>query len=143
VDLIPGVCGVVKGSIHPAYFGVEAGLSATGDIFDAVARRAGLSLAALAKGLDAYRAIREGIGQRNWQRQQQHHRRYYHRHGMQLPQPAVVGQRREARTQEFLQQADDARGGGDQLGKESGRKPPVQLVSLAATGAAPTPVAGR
>ena len=32
----------------------------------------------------------------------------------------------EARMQEFLQQTDDARGGGDQLGKESGRKPPVQ-----------------
>src|ERR1700689_1055478 len=34
VDLIPGVCGVVKGSIHPRYYGIEAGLSATGDIFD-------------------------------------------------------------------------------------------------------------
>src|SRR5262249_32265968 len=32
--LIPGVCGVVPGSIHPAMTGVEAGLSATGDIFD-------------------------------------------------------------------------------------------------------------
>ena len=37
-DLIPGVCGVVKGSIHPRYFGIEAGLSATGDIFDAIAQ---------------------------------------------------------------------------------------------------------
>jgi L-ribulokinase len=66
VDLIPGVCGVVKGSIHPAYFGVEAGLSATGDIFDAVARRAGLSLAALAKGLEAYRAGQTGLLRLTW-----------------------------------------------------------------------------
>ena len=41
VDLIPGVCGVVKGSIHPQYFGIEAGLSATGDIFDAIASARG------------------------------------------------------------------------------------------------------
>ena len=66
VDLSPGVCGVVKGSIHPAYFGVEAGLSATGDIFDAVARRAGSSLAALAKGLDGYRAGQTGLLRLTW-----------------------------------------------------------------------------
>jgi len=35
--LIPGVCGVVPGSVHPGYTGVEAGLSATGDIFEAIA----------------------------------------------------------------------------------------------------------
>ena len=29
--LIPGVCGVVQGSIHPARTGIEAGLSATGE----------------------------------------------------------------------------------------------------------------
>ncbi len=39
--LIPGVCGVVQGSIHPRMAGIEAGLSATGDIFEAIARRAG------------------------------------------------------------------------------------------------------
>jgi L-ribulokinase len=66
VDLVPGVCGVVKGSIHPAYFGVEAGLSATGDIFDAVARRAGSSLAALAKGLERYRAGETGLLRLTW-----------------------------------------------------------------------------
>ncbi len=49
VDLIPGVCGVVKGSIHPDYFGIEAGLSATGDIFDAIARRAETTVAALSR----------------------------------------------------------------------------------------------
>lgn len=31
---IPGVCGVVNGSILPGYFGIEAGQSAVGDIFN-------------------------------------------------------------------------------------------------------------
>ena len=39
--LVPGVCGVVPGSVHPRYTGIEAGLSAVGDIFAAIARRAG------------------------------------------------------------------------------------------------------
>jgi len=30
---IPGVCGIVKGSIIPGYYGIEAGQSAVGDIF--------------------------------------------------------------------------------------------------------------
>src|SRR5271165_6872640 len=38
--LIPGVSGVVQGSIHPDKVGIEAGLSAVGDLFDAIARRA-------------------------------------------------------------------------------------------------------
>ena len=38
--LIPGVCGVVRGSIHPDYTGVEAGLSATGQLFNGIAERA-------------------------------------------------------------------------------------------------------
>jgi L-ribulokinase len=43
---------VVPGSIHPSMTGVEAGLSATGDIFDAIARRAGPPWPALSEGLD-------------------------------------------------------------------------------------------
>ncbi len=66
VDLIPGVCGVVKGSIHPDYFGIEAGLSATGDIFDAVARRAGQAVAQLSKGLESYRAGQTGLLRLTW-----------------------------------------------------------------------------
>jgi len=66
VDLIPGVCGVVKGSIHPDYFGIEAGLSATGDIFDAVARRAGQTVAQLSKGLESYRAGQTGLLRLTW-----------------------------------------------------------------------------
>ncbi len=47
--LIPGVCGVVPGSVHPAYTGIEAGLSATGDIFEAIARRANVKVAELSQ----------------------------------------------------------------------------------------------
>jgi L-ribulokinase len=50
-SLIPGVCGVVEGSIHPGFTGIEAGLSATGDIFEAIARRAGTTVAELSNGL--------------------------------------------------------------------------------------------
>jgi L-ribulokinase len=66
VDLVPGVCGVVKGSIHPQYYGIEAGLSATGDIFDAIARRAGSSVAALSTGLDQFRAGQTGLLRLTW-----------------------------------------------------------------------------
>jgi L-ribulokinase len=65
-ELIPGVCGVVPGSVHPAYTGIEAGLSATGDIFDAVARRAGTTVAALSEGLDSYKAGQTGLLRLSW-----------------------------------------------------------------------------
>ncbi len=65
-ELIPGVCGVVKGSIHPQYAGIEAGLSATGDIFDAIARRSGSSVAALSADLNAYRAGQTGLLRLTW-----------------------------------------------------------------------------
>jgi L-ribulokinase len=64
--LIPGVCGVVPGSVHPGKTGIEAGLSATGDIFDAIARRAGTSVAALSQGLDQYRAGQTGLLRLTW-----------------------------------------------------------------------------
>src|SRR5439155_2928650 len=64
--LIPGVCGVVQGSIHPGYTGIEAGLSATGDIFDAIARRAGTTVAELSKGLENYRAGETGLLRLTW-----------------------------------------------------------------------------
>ena len=40
--------------------GIEAGLSATGDIFDAIARRAGTTVAALSQGLENFRAGETG-----------------------------------------------------------------------------------
>ncbi|MBN1671291.1 MAG: ribulokinase [Kiritimatiellae bacterium] len=66
VDLIPGVCGVVKGSIHPDYFGIEAGLSAAGDIFEAIARRAGTSVGTLSAALDGYRPGQTGLLRLTW-----------------------------------------------------------------------------
>ena len=64
--LIPGVCGVVPGSVHPKKTGVEAGLSATGDIFEAIARRANTSLAALSQDLASYRAGQTGLLRLTW-----------------------------------------------------------------------------
>jgi L-ribulokinase len=65
-ELIPGVCGVVQGSVHPQYTGVEAGLSATGDIFNAIAGRAGTTVAELSKGLDRYCAGQTGLLRMTW-----------------------------------------------------------------------------
>lgn len=65
-ELIPGVCGVVPGSVDPNYTGIEAGLSATGDIFEAIARRAGVKVAELSKGLEKYRAGQTGLLRLAW-----------------------------------------------------------------------------
>ncbi len=66
IELIPGVCGVVQGSIHPRMTGIEAGISATGDIFDAIAARAGTTVAALSEGLDKYRPGQTGLLRLTW-----------------------------------------------------------------------------
>jgi L-ribulokinase len=63
---VPGVCGVVPGSIHPDYAGIEAGLSATGDIFEAIARRAGTKVPELSKRLVAYQAGQTGLLRLTW-----------------------------------------------------------------------------
>ncbi|MBC8182264.1 ribulokinase [candidate division KSB1 bacterium] len=65
-ELIPGVAGVVKGSIHPDYYGIEAGLSAVGDIFDSIALRAGTSVGELSKGLEKYKGGQTGLLRFSW-----------------------------------------------------------------------------
>ena len=65
-QLIPGVCGVVPGSVHPQFTGIEAGLSATGDIFAAIARRANTTVEELSGGLDKYRAGQTGLLRMTW-----------------------------------------------------------------------------
>jgi L-ribulokinase len=66
MNLVPGVCGVVPGSVHPAYTGIEAGLSATGDIFEAIARRAGTDVKALSVGLEEYKPGQTGLLRLSW-----------------------------------------------------------------------------
>ena len=65
-ELVPGVCGVVKGSVHPRYVGIEAGLSATGDIFSAIAQRAVTTVPELSKGLEKFRAGQTGLLRMTW-----------------------------------------------------------------------------
>ena len=65
-QLVPGVCGVVPGSVHPEYTGIEAGLSATGDIFDAIAQRAGTRVHELSKGLESFNAGQTGLLRLSW-----------------------------------------------------------------------------
>lgn len=64
--LVPGVCGVVPGSVHPAYMGIEAGLSACGYIFEAIAARAGQSVAEASTTLAEYRAGETGLLRLTW-----------------------------------------------------------------------------
>jgi L-ribulokinase len=66
VNLVPGVCGVVAGSVHPKQTGIEAGLSAVGDIFNAIATRAGTDVQTLSLGLDSYRAGQTGLLRLTW-----------------------------------------------------------------------------
>ena len=63
---IPGIFGVVPGSIHPSYAGIEAGLSAAGDIFDAIARRAGSTLAELSRRIEGFRSGQTGLLRLVW-----------------------------------------------------------------------------
>ena len=66
-ECVPGVCGVVPGSIHPEYVGVEAGLSACGYLFESLANRSGSTTAELSKNLAAYRAGQTGMMHLTWE----------------------------------------------------------------------------
>lgn len=65
-ELIPGVCGVVRGSVHPQFTGIEAGLSATGDIFGAICRRANSTISDLTKNLERYHPGQTGLMRITW-----------------------------------------------------------------------------
>jgi L-ribulokinase len=64
--LVPGVCGVVPGSVVPALTGIEAGLSAVGDIFESIARRAGTTAADLSSRITNYRPGQSGLLRMTW-----------------------------------------------------------------------------
>jgi len=64
--MIPGVCGVVKGSIHPEYYGIEAGLAAVGDIFEAISRRAGTTPSQLTGRIGNFRPGQTGLLRLTW-----------------------------------------------------------------------------
>jgi L-ribulokinase len=52
--------------VHPHRTGIEAGLSAVGDIFNAIATRAGTDVATLSKGLEKYQAGQTGLLRMTW-----------------------------------------------------------------------------
>ena len=64
--LIPGVSGIVQGSIHPRLYGIEAGLSAVGSLFDAIALRANRPIADLTSAIRDYTAGQTGLLRLAW-----------------------------------------------------------------------------
>jgi L-ribulokinase len=63
---IPGLCGIVPGSIHPDFIGIEAGLSAMGYLFEAIAARANTTVAPLSNDVAAHRAGETGLLRIGW-----------------------------------------------------------------------------
>jgi len=64
--LVPGVCGVVPGSVDPKQVGIEAGMSAVGDVFAAIAARAGTTVAALSEAGEHLKAGQTGLLRLTW-----------------------------------------------------------------------------
>jgi L-ribulokinase len=64
--LVPGVCGVVPGSVDPQQVGIEAGMSAVGDVFAAIAKRAGTTVAALSEEGAHLKAGQTGLLRLTW-----------------------------------------------------------------------------
>ena len=63
---IPGLCGIVPGSIHPGFIGIEAGLSAMGYLLESIASRANTTVGALSEQLANHRAGETGLLRIGW-----------------------------------------------------------------------------
>lgn len=63
---IPGVCGIVEGSILPGYYGIEAGQSAVGDLFAWFTEFAGQSHTDLSDGAAHLRPGASGLVALDW-----------------------------------------------------------------------------
>lgn len=67
---IPGICGIVNGSILPGYFGIEAGQSAVGDIFrwwvEVVLKGTGADHARLVREVQAQKPGASGLLALDW-----------------------------------------------------------------------------
>ena len=64
--MVPGVCGVVPGSVHPAYTGIEAGFRPWETSLTASPAARSTTVAALSEGLDAYKAGQTGLLRLSW-----------------------------------------------------------------------------
>jgi L-ribulokinase len=63
---VPGLCGIVKGSVLPGYYGLEAGQSAVGDIFNWFATFVGRSHEELTAGAMKLRPGESGLLALDW-----------------------------------------------------------------------------
>ncbi len=63
---VPGMCGIVRGSVLPGYYGLEAGQSAVGDIFNWVSRLTGKSHAELGEEAAALKPGESGLLALDW-----------------------------------------------------------------------------
>ncbi len=63
---IPGLCGIVPESILPGYYGLEAGQSAVGDIFNWFVRFSGQSHETLTKGAEKLKPGESGLLGLDW-----------------------------------------------------------------------------
>ncbi|MES1147219.1 MAG: FGGY-family carbohydrate kinase, partial [bacterium] len=63
---VPGMCGIVRGSVLPEFYGLEAGQSAVGDIFNWVSRFTGRSHEDLTKEAEKLAPGQSGLLMLDW-----------------------------------------------------------------------------